>query len=58
MPKVHVYNKKIGGETMKKSVPIFAVVAIIALIAGAIVAWDQAQARARRKRRARRRTSN
>lgn len=43
---------------MKKSVPIFAVVAIIALIAGAIVVWDQAHARARRKRRARRRTSN
>lgn len=48
----------IGGETMKKSVPIFAVLATIALIAGAIVAWDQAHARARRKRRAQRRTSN
>lgn len=41
---------------MKKSVPILAIVATIVLIAGAIVAWDQAQARARRNRRARRRT--
>lgn len=48
----------IGGETMKKSVPIFTVVTTITLIAGAIIAWDQAQARARRKRRVRRRTSN
>lgn len=39
---------------MKKSVPILAAVATIVVIAGAIVAWDQAQTRARRKRRVRR----
>lgn len=43
---------------MKKSVPILAVVATITFIAGTIAVWEHAQARARRKRRARRRVSN